>query len=88
MGVRGEPHKTSKPYDRVNPLSHTPGGVTVRVIKWDGYTIDYPNVKYPKGFKICYLYGLPQNGSNRSSVWCLPEKGQNFPYILCLAKKA
>tara|TARA_Y100000593_G_scaffold86100_1_gene164198 strand:- start:1495 stop:1698 length:204 start_codon:yes stop_codon:yes gene_type:complete len=50
MGVRGEPHKTSRAHDRVNPLSHTPGGVTVRVIKWDGYTIDYPNVKYPKGF--------------------------------------
>ena len=50
MGVRGEPHKISKDSDRENPLSHAPGGVTVRVIKWDGFTIDYPRVKFPGAF--------------------------------------
>ena len=50
MGVSGKPHKISKDCDRENPLSDTPGGVTVRVIKWNGFTTDYPRVHFPDKF--------------------------------------
>ncbi len=45
-----KPDKVSRDRDRVSPFSNTPGGVTIRVVKRDGLTIDYPRVKYPNNF--------------------------------------
>ena len=35
---------------RTNPLSHKPGGSTVRVIRRNGEVRDYDKVKYPDAF--------------------------------------
>ena len=43
------PIKVKKKY-RTNPLSHTPGGVTVTVKLKDGTSLQYDNVKYPNGY--------------------------------------
>lgn len=44
-----KPLKVSKKY-RKHPLSHTEGGVTVRVEQIDGQHLDYENVKFPDAF--------------------------------------
>lgn len=44
-----KPLKVAKQF-RKNPLSDTPGGVTVRVEQYDDQVLDYENVKFPDAF--------------------------------------
>lgn len=40
----------SKDSNRINPMSHTPGGAVVEVIYQDGYSMVYDKVKHPQKY--------------------------------------
>ena len=64
-------HKVGDEY-RTNPLSHQPGGSTVRILfESTGNTRDYDKVKHPMAFiKRCY-----EMDSDVALAWVLTEEG-------------